>query len=359
MRIGGTEQVIKNLIEGADSTQFDMSVFCIETPLGPWGEELKKSGISIEAINRNPGFDTKLITAIRRYIKEHKIDILHCHQYTPYVYGVIAAIFTSTKVIFTEHGRFYPDRSSWKRKIINPILSQFTASITAISKATKQALITYEFFNSDKIEVVYNGIIDLSQRTFDTKGTQQELNIAEDEIIFGTISRLDPIKNHIMMLSAFSQLVQTHPKCKLLIVGDGEMRSQLEQLTNELNIGDNVVYTGYKASPQKYLDVIDVFLLTSFSEGTSMTLLEAMSFSKPSIVTDVGGNPEIVIDNETGLIIPNDNSESLVTKMKLLLDQKLRNTYGENAKARFEAQFSLKNMSKRYSSIYKKCLPGN
>ena len=91
-----------------------------------------------------PGFDTSLIAAIRRHIKTNNIDIIHCHQYTPWVYGVLAAFGTKTKVVFTEHGRFYPDTSSRKRKLLNPLLHKLTTATTAISSATKQALVEFE-----------------------------------------------------------------------------------------------------------------------------------------------------------------------------------------------------------------------
>jgi hypothetical protein len=109
MRIGGTEMVIKNLIEGSDPALFDMSIYCIETPIGPWGIEMQNLGLPITSTSREPGFDTSLIFAIRKHLKTNSIKILHCHQYTPWIYGVLAAFGTKTKVIFTEHGRFYPD----------------------------------------------------------------------------------------------------------------------------------------------------------------------------------------------------------------------------------------------------------
>jgi hypothetical protein len=125
MRIGGTEMVIKNIIEGADKALFNMSIYCSESPIGPWGIDLQKSGIVIDSKERKPGFYTQLIKAIRRHLKENRIDLIHCHQYNSWVYGVLAAIGLKTKVIFTEHGRFYPDTSGWKRKICRENLTPF------------------------------------------------------------------------------------------------------------------------------------------------------------------------------------------------------------------------------------------
>ncbi len=354
MRIGGTEQVIKNLVEGMDHSLFDVSILCIEQPIGPFGEMLIEQGIKIDSFARQDGFDTNLIKNIRRYIKTNKIDVLHCHQYTPWVYGVLAAAFTKTKVIFTEHGRFYPDSSSWKRKLVNPILVSFTDHITAISKATKQALADFEYIPLKKVDVVYNGIAELKVDKKISNDLRSEYKIPDDAIIFGTIARLDPIKNQTMMLRSFHLLLKQQPNSYLLIVGDGEERGKLEELVDELAIRKNVIFTGYISKPANHLQLMDIFLLPSLSEGTSMTLLEAMSIGKPCAVTNAGGNPEIILHEKNGLVSENDNmaafSESLIA---LTNETELLKYYSGHARERFISHFHANKMVAQYSDIYK------
>lgn len=353
MHIGGTEQVIKNLVEATDKTKFNTSILCIESPIGPFGEILSKKGYQIDSVSRKKGFDIKLVFEIRKYVIRHKIDVLHCHQYTPWVYGVLASILTGTKVIFTEHGRFYPDRSSWKRKYINPLLVKLTDHITAISKATKQALVDYEYIPASKIEVIYNGIAELEGNITATQQLRKKLSISEDALILGTVSRLDPIKNHRLLISSFAKLQKIYPKLILLIVGDGETRSNLNKLVKQLDISDKVIFTGFQANPVDYLQLMDIFLLPSLSEGTAMTLLEAKSLSKACIVTDVGGNPEIIEDKTSGLVTPSDDENMLVAACDLLLkDSKLRKKLGDAGRTQFEERFTVQNMLKNYQEIY-------
>ena len=360
MRIGGTEMVIKNLIESADHDTFDMSIFCIEEPLGPWGKELQNSGIQITTKARQPGFDTSLIAAIRRHIKTNNIDIIHCHQYTPWVYGVLAAFGTKTKVVFTEHGRFYPDTSSRKRKLLNPLLHKLTTATTAISSATKQALVEFENIKENGIEVVYNGIFGVVVDTIKRDKLAIELGIKKDTLCIGTIARLDPIKNHTMMLKAFKRVLDTGLNCKILIVGDGEQMPVLLALIDSLNIKEHVILTGYKSKPQHHLALMDIFLLPSLSEGTSMTLLEAMSIGKPCIVTHAGGNPEIVLDKVTGLVTPNDDEAAYAQAIiELASNARLQKQFGQAAKLRFEQQFSIPNMAQAYQTIYFNNVPKN
>jgi glycosyltransferase involved in cell wall biosynthesis len=373
MRIGGTEMVIKNIIDGLTNTvisntpsitivedpplpkaEFKMSVLCIESPLGPFAEELKNGGIKFFELSRRPKFDTKLIKEIRQNIKNSNVDIIHCHQYTPWVYGVIAAAFTKTKVIFTEHGRFYPDSSTWKRKLINPILNLFTDQVTVISKATKQALIDFENMPKKSIDVIYNGIAPLKVELSDISMLREELSIPENQTILGTIARFDPIKNHTMMLKAFSLVLEQQPNTTLIIVGDGEERTNIETCIYELNIQDKVILTGYQTKPQNYLALMDIYLLSSLSEGTSMTLLEAMSLSKPCVVTDAGGNPEIVINGKNGFVTQNANAIQFAQGiLQLIQNPQLFTQMSRSSLIIFKENFSAHKMNLAYKQLYK------
>jgi len=385
MRIGGTEMVIKNIIDGLvlsdysnghsdnDSRDylvgnpesldpqlnhnrdknFKMSVLCIESPLGPFSVDLQNKGIEFHEFNRQPGFDTNLIKQIRRTIKDNSVDIIHCHQYTPWVYGVISAAFTNTKVIFTEHGRFYPDSSTWKRKLINPILNLFTDQVTAISKATKQALVEFENIPEKSIEVIYNGIAPLQFEQGDVELLRTELSIPNDHMILGTIARFDPIKNHTMMLKAFSLVLEEQPNTTLIIVGDGEERQNIERCINKLNIQSKVILTGYQPKPQNYLALMDIYLLSSLSEGTSITLLEALSIGKACVVTDAGGNPEIIINNENGFVTTNDDATEFKEGiLKIIQAYENKNELSSSSLDIFNSKYSAEKMNEQYTKEY-------
>lgn len=353
MNIGGTEQVIKNLIGGLDTTRFKSSILCIDGQIGPWGKDLQKQGIDVYCLNRQPGFDVKLIRAIRKLIKQRGFDILHCHQYTPWSYGAMAAALTNRKVIFTEHGRFYPDSSTLKRKLINPLLALMTDHITAISKSTKQALIEFENLPGNRIEVIYNGIRPQQPDQENAKRIRQQLDIPEGHAILGTIARLDPIKNHKMMLEAFKLVIQQHPNTVLIIVGDGPERDNIGQLIKLLGLTNKVYLPGYITNPTDYLASFDMYLLSSLSEGTSMTLLEAMSQGKPCVVTDAGGNPEIIAENNNGLVTANDDSQAFADAiLKLLSTQNLLKQMGLKARHRFAELFTSNAMASSYQLLY-------
>jgi len=353
MRIGGTEMVIKNIIDGCDKNIFEMSVLCIESPLGPFAEELQKDDIEFFQLNRQPGFDTNLIKQIRQIIKNNKVDIIHCHQYTPWVYGVFAAAFSNTKVIFTEHGRFHPDSSTWKRKLINPILNLFTDQVTAISKATKEALIEFENIPEKSITVIYNGITPLTVVQTEVDKLKIDLGIPENNTVLGTIARFDPIKNHTMMLRAFALVLEQQPNTTLIIVGDGKERENIEACIKQLNLANKVILTGYQTKPHNYLALMDIYLLSSFSEGTSMTLLEAMSLGKPCVVTDAGGNPEVIANGKNGFVTPNDDADEFAKRLvEIITTNTSALELGKISIKRFEEIFSERNMNQLYKKTY-------
>lgn len=345
MRIGGAEFVIKTLL---NDPKKDL-IICLQPNLGPVGTELKSLGYTILNLQWNDGFSIKTILALRQLIKQYKIDILHCHQYTPWCYGALSTAITSTKVVFTEHGRFYPDVKHPKRRFVNPILIALTDTITTITSATKQALVDFEYIPENKITVIYNGI-DIEEPK--PIALHQELGIEKDKVIIATISRIDPIKNIQLVIKALNET--TSLKIHLVIIGSGDdvEKSKLINLTDELGISERVSFLGFKNNPIDYLNAVDVFLLPSFNEGASMTLLQAMYLQKTTIVTRVGGTPEL-ISNDEGFLIENDDTKELV-KLLNNIDEVIQHEKKYKAKEVFAKKFTKQIMLSNYQNLYRK-----
>ncbi|SEA58279.1 glycosyltransferase [Alkalimonas amylolytica] len=353
MAIGGTEQVINQLIRGMDKSVVEHRICCIEGSVGAIGQALQQEGIGIEVLARQPGFDWALIKGIRQLIKAHRIDIVHCHQYTPWVYGWFAALGTKAKVIFTEHGRFFPDHHRRKAWLINKLMAATTHKITAISKATKAALVEYEFIPAGKIDVIYNGIEPLVSTEAGRAKARQELGISPEQRVIGTVARLDPIKNQAMMLEAFARLAPEFPDVVLLLVGDGPERHNLEQLAGELKINERVIFAGFKSPATDYMALMELFLLPSLSEGTSMTLLEAMSLGIPCIVSDVGGNPEVVQDGYSGRVLPQNTAMELTTAIVgIVSTPNSDNGMQQAAQDDFQQRFAAAAMCAAFATCY-------
>lgn len=353
MSIGGAERVIYNLVRGMNRSQFDVSVLCLDAPIGEFGAQLENEGIAVTQFSRKPGLDLGLVAQIRRHIVDRQVDVLHCHQYTPYIYGLFASILTRTSVLYTEHGRFHPDRRRFKRIMANPMLGWLTAQITAISEATRRALIEYENFPAERIRVIYNGVPKVSGDRRRESELASSLDIPECAFVMGSVARLDSIKNQAMAIRALGHVLRENPQAYLLLVGDGPERESLEQLTRQLQLSPRVRITGYQKDTERFYRMMDLFLLTSYSEGTAMTLLEAMASSLPCVVTDVGGNPEIVEAGKTGFVVASDDDAALGEKISLLCrNGEMRQRFGIAGRERFLKLFTAEKMVQHYESLY-------
>ena len=311
-------------------------------------------GIPLHRYARQPGFDRGLIMWLRKLVKTRNIDIVHAHQYSPYSYAWFAHWALGVKLVFTEHGRFHPDRHRTKARWINPFFARTTDHLIAISSATREALVEFEYLPRHRIDIIYNGIAPLAVSLERQQRLRQQLGIAPEDTILGTVARLDGVKNQPLMLKATRRLLDVGHQVRLLLVGDGPERAALEAEAASLQLGNAVLFTGFQTEPADYLSLMDLFLLPSFTEGTSMTLLEAMSLGIPTVATRVGGTPEIVDDNVTGLLVDSDDLTGFTHAIETLLaDAALRKTLGAAASATFAERFSASTMAEQYAARYR------
>ena len=169
----------------------------------------------------------------------------------------------------------------------------------------------------------------------------------------GIIGRLTVVKGHRYFLQGAAQVLQTIPHCKFLVIGDGPLRSDLELLANDLGISDSVRFLGYRDDIPELLAVVDISVLTSIREGTSMVLLESMAAGKPIVATDVGGTPEVVIDGEVGILVPPKDAAALAKALiTLLSDPCLASRMEMSGRQRVQAKFSLRKSVDRLEALY-------
>lgn len=357
LNLGGTENLVVQM-SLAFKSEYDMYVFCLDQP-GLWAEKLRKTGIPVYGLGRQPGLDVAVAGKIARFCRKFNIDILHAHQCTAWFYSALSRIlYSKTKLLFEEHGRHYPEVYSWKRNTVNKwVIQHITHSIVAVSSDTGKRLVQYEGVSPDKIEVIYNGV---SAPPIITEGERETLRhsfgITPHDFVIGSVGRLDPIKNYPMLLKAFSKLDQkVQEKSLLMLVGDGPESDTLREQSRRLGIADRCIFTGYREDAVRLLQCFNLFVLCSFSEGTSMAILEAMATFVPAIVTKVGGNTDLVIDKQTGRVVDSENIEEL----RCAIEQGRRQynkakQYALSANERFNKYFTFDAMLDSYRKQYRK-----
>ena len=337
------------------SKVYDMFILCLDEP-GTWASIAKQRGIPVYSLNRRPGIDWKIPGKLKAFAKKNRIDLFHAHQYTPWFYAVLSRIiYPRVKLLFQEHGRHYPEIKKTKRKLINrSIFQHMTAACTAVSKDIKHRLVFYEGIAPIKIKTIYNGVHPINQCSLSKlQGFREKFNFKSTDVVMGTIGRMDPIKNLPLFLEGFKGLTQKYSNLKGLIVGDGPLMPFIKTRIKQLGLEHHIVLTGFRSDATLLVQMMDIFTLTSFSEGTSMALLEAMACGIPAIVTDVGGNPEIVEDQKTGWVVPSNDLNGLKSALKdAISNPEKRIAMGKAAKKRYKTQFTFEIMLKSYQKLY-------
>ncbi len=353
--VGGAEKLVVEFARHTNHELFKVSLCCLDY-VGSLGEKLGEEGFKVVLLGRRPGgVDKRLIMALRKLIMENEIDIIHAHQYSSFFYAALAKNFSKRpSVIFTEHGRFYPDSRRLKRVLFDPFLSKFASEMISISEATKEAMVRYDNFPRERIKVIYNGVRFISGNAGRSM-KRQELNMTPDDFILVTAARLDPIKNHKMLIRVMKRLSSVKPDCKLIIAGDGPEYESLSGDIKRNGLNGAVRLLGQRDDIVELFPASDLFLLSSLSEGTSVTLLEAMNAGLPAVVTNVGGNPEILKDGVTGFLVNSDDDEAMAGKiLELYQDRDMARRLGAAAKERARTLFSFENMMDQYEKLYRK-----
>ncbi|MFH0785007.1 MAG: glycosyltransferase [Pseudomonadota bacterium] len=352
---GGAEQLVYRMVRSMLDEQLSPVVCCIHS-LGDLGFQLQKEGVKVYCRQQRSALDIGLILWMSRIIRDEDIQIVHAHMYAAFVCSVPAAFIAgNTKMVYTVHGRLFPEERMWKRRIINPLWSLGVDHFISISEKTKEAMAYYDFHPEQKIRVIHNGIqTPTNVNGYEIQKIRETLELGEKSSILGTAARLEDIKNIPMMLRAVKRALDVVPELYLLIAGDGSKLQDLKNKAEQSGISRHIIFLGLRTDLDKIYPLFDVFLLSSFTEGISVSLLEAMSYGIPAVVTDVGGNSEVVIEGETGYLVPSDDDALMAERIvQLLTNNDLAIRFSINTHNRVRKHFSFEGMMKEYMDIYK------
>ncbi len=348
---GGAEKIVVSLANGMADAH-DVAICCLKH-VGVLGAELDKR-IPVFCLDKGEGNDFLLPLRLAALIKKNNFDVVHTHNWGVFLEGGLAGTLAGVKLLHTVHGPYTDYPPSWRSRIklalrhfLERLLSRRFYRIIAVSDAIREYIEKTIHINAKRLLTIHNGI--------PTTNVRPTTRSQKTSVAFMTVGRLAPIKNHAMMLRAFAEIAKTNAHTRLIIVGDGPARIQLESSIKENHLEDKISLLGFRADIDNLLRDADIFLLTSHYEGISIALLEAMRAGLPVIATAVGGMSEIVRDGFTGVLVADDDHITLAKAMIRLADsQTLRDEMGKQAYAYFIKEFSLATMLSRYQSLYTK-----
>lgn len=354
---GGTERLVIELCKALEPVA-DLQVLCLDE-LGQWAEELEDVGVRVTKLGREPGFDRKLIGKVAHQLKAHGSDIVHCHHYTPFIYGALGSLCsTRARVVYTEHGRLSEAPWTVKRKLANALFGRLPGRFFAVSENLREHMVDGGM-PAHKVGVIYNGITPGPIASDGVRtAARKSMGVGPDAFVLGTVARLDPVKDLPTLLEGFLKLRcwarGTALDPWLVVVGDGVERTKLEAMAEDKALTDRVVFLGHRNDARALIAGFDVYVNCSITEGVSVTILEAMAAGVPLVVTGVGGTPEVVAHELTGLVVPARDPDALSAScQRVVQDKTFAATITQAARARLEERFATHTMLESYLKVYR------
>jgi sugar transferase (PEP-CTERM/EpsH1 system associated) len=352
---GGLENGLVNLINGLDPDRFEHVVYTMRR-LGPNAERLP-SHVRVMCQGKQDGDFPVQVGRLARDIRAVNPDIVHSRNWAG-IEAVVAGRWTRRRVVHSEHGLEGDanEKPPLRRTIFRRVAYELAHSVLSVSHQLKELHASRTGFSQERIGVIHNGVDggrffpDAAIRT----RMRRELGLTENDFCIGSVGNLLPVKDQLTLLRAVDLIAEQPGSWRLIIVGEGSERRSLEAFIKEHpRCRGRVVLMGTSDRVPELLQAMDVYVLPSLSEGISNSLLEAMSSGLPVLATATGGNPEVVVDGQSGILFPVGDSGKLAEKLILLHRQpELRDRLAQQAIRRMREEFSIDSMVRKYAQLY-------
>jgi len=354
LKIGGLEKVLASIVLSLDKNRYDIQVWCLSAG-GDVADELMEKGITVRILRKRSYYNPWQVLVLACLFRRESFQIIHTHGYFASTFGRLAAILANAPVIITHVHSTYYDYCK-RNLLIERFLSYFTDRIICISQAVERFVTVNEGIRNEKTCLIYNAVVSPDQLLNGhlRKQMRASLGLDAEAIVIAVVASLTANKGHGILLTAFRDIFLSHPSVRLLIVGDGPLREQIEASTRQLMIDQAVVFTGIRKDVFDLLQLSDIFVLpTQIREGLGVALIEAMAVGLPVIGTEIGGIPEVIEDGENGFLVSPGSSEQLAEVLKKLVnDQALRTVMGHRGRKIYEEKFTLPRMIRQIETLY-------
>ncbi|MBU0533654.1 MAG: glycosyltransferase [Candidatus Omnitrophica bacterium] len=349
--IGGAERQLVELVKRIDKKKFNPIVCCL-TRGGPLEQELKETRVEYFILGKKFKFDFSVIFKLISILKQKNIHILHTWMFTSNSFGRMAGIVSQTPIMIASERCV----DLWKNGLhllIDKTLANFTDKIICVSEAVKNFYHNDAYIPLDKMITIYNGIKIDDEVNIDKEKKKKEFGAIGKDNIVTTVGRLAPQKGIEYLLYAVPKILESMSKIKFLIVGEGTEKNKLKKLADKLNISRNIIFTGLRNDVNEILTITDIFVLPSIFEGLPNVIMEVMLSKKPVIATRIPGTDELVVDGETGILVPPKDAESLASAIiNVLKNPAKAKEMGINGRKRVEKYFSIDKTVRKTEELY-------
>lgn len=349
LNFGGAERMLLDLVKNLDKERYEVKLATVVSG-GSLVDEFRDAGIEVNIFQKKSKLGFGVIWQIYKFLKQENPKIVHTHLFGGDTWGRLAAILARVPVIISTEHNTNLDESWFKRKV-KKFLSLFTKRIVAVSEAVRQYSLAVDHINKKKIVVILNGIevekfIAISEKKYSSPP------------IIGVIGRLEKQKGHEYLFEALN-LIKTIPWV-LWVVGDGTLKGRLERLAQDLSLRERIIFLGARRNIVEILSQIDIFVLPSLWEGLGLAALEAAAAGKPIVASRIGGIPEIIEHEVTGILVEPKNVKSLADGLeRMLLGEVEAKEMGKRAREVVVQKFSVEKMVREYEKLYEELVAKN
>jgi len=347
--VGGQERVALDLAIGQQARGHRVSVISLAPPPdGAMATEFADAGIAVDRVAKKGGLDPTLVPRLAQALHRKRADIVHTHNPLPLIYGAPAARLVRATAIHTKHGINPGTRS---HKLLRRAAAGLAHAFVAVSDTTAAQARAQHDVAPAKLFTIPNGIrLDRYRPDPEARAaTRVELGLG-DAWVIGTVGRLDAAKNQALLVRAIAPLLSS--RVRLVIVGEGDARPEVEAAIAQLPDPRWVVMTGRRMDVPRLVHAFDVFALSSKTEGLPLVVPEAMAAALPIVTTNVGGLPSVVDDGVTGRVVPVDERSLAAALAELERDRDLAREMGAKARTTALARYSHDRMVDDYLALY-------
>lgn len=355
LNYGGMERLLADIVVGVDPTRVENHVLCLGY-LGRFAEGLEEHA-RLHQGPPLPRYSMLWPGPLVAQLQAIAPDVVHTHSGVWYKVSLAAKLAGVKRTVHTEHGRQYPD--PWQARLVDRLAARRTETVVAVSELLTKQLVERRIARRDQITLIRNGVDTEEYRPRPDSGAiRRELGIAAETPIVGSIGRTEPIKGTDIMLEAFAELWHAWPQDRgsrpvLVVGGEGSLRERLLARAADLHVGGAVHLLGWRDDVHDLQSAFTLFTLSSRSEGTSISLLQAMSAGLCPVVTDVGGNAAVLGEVLAHRLVPAEDPRALAAAWReALFDPGRRHADGVVARRRALAEFSLSIMVGQYQQLY-------
>jgi sugar transferase (PEP-CTERM/EpsH1 system associated) len=347
LRTGGMEMGVVKLVNGLDPSRVRSSI-CSTTPAGEI-KALVNADVPVFELRRRAGNDVKIVRDLYRLFRRERPHVVHTHAWGTLLEGLVAARAARVPVVI--HGEHGTLQLRAHQRWLQRVGWSAADRVLSVSSVLAGRMAETTGFPLRRITTIRNGVNLGRFQPASREGARSMLNLPNDRPVVGTVGRLVPVKDQASLVDAVAELGRLGVGATLVIAGDGPEREALERRARERGVDLRLL--GYRPDVEQVLAALDVFVLSSVSEGLSNTILEAMASGTPVVATRVGGAEEMIEDGVSGILVPPSDAPAMAAALRrVLTTADGAAAMGAAARRRAEDEFTLAGMMKQYDALY-------